>query len=230
MKKKTRILPGNNRIIYQNNLFYAQNYPAYQGPFKAYPGRARLESRGWVWACALLCLTVIAAGVYGGILFCYGQREPLGSKGNPAGIGQAFLIESEEQVGATDEMVRCKSKITLTQAIRGDAAAQIIAQLPEGHKLKPTGAQEYYIAKFKIQLLESNGGSGVQYSSIFFDAMNQRAEKYRDWIDGISGNFPLAATGEESEGIIIFLVEKQDDPVILYKAAENQYYYFRPGI
>lgn len=231
MTNKIKKQPVDNRMIDKkpaHNVFY---YPAYQGPSGVYPGSAGKESRSWIAACLLLCLAIVAAGVCGGLVFRFGQKELLGSEKNPAGIGQAFFMESREQVGSSDRMAECRSRITLTQAVRGDAAAKIIANLPGADKPPLLGEnQEYYIAKFKIELLESDAPHGIQYSSIFFDAMNQHDEKYVEWMDDIAGNFPVADTGESSEGMIVFVVEKDDDPIILYKAAEDRYYYFRPGI
>ena len=60
--------------------------------------------------------------------------------------------------------------------------------------------------------------------------MNQHDEKYMEWMDDIEGNFPVADMGEASEGMIVFVVEKDDDPIILYKASEDHYYYFHPGV
>ena len=227
MKKQ----PDHNRFkdsALQDGVF---RYPPYQGTSGVYPVSVDKESRGWIAVCLLLCLAIVTAGVCGGLVLRYTQqRNPLGSEKNPAGIGQAFFIESQEQVGSSDQMAECKSRITLMQVVRGDAAANLIAGLPGNSKPRLEKNQEYYIAKFKIELLESTASHGIRYSSIFFDAMNQHDEKYMEWMDDIEGNFPVADMGEASEGMIVFVVEKDDDPVILYKASEDHYYYFHPGV
>ena len=227
---KTKYPLEKNQFFHTEQKNCPLHYPAYQGPGGVYPGGANRESRGWIAACVLLCVAIVAAGVCGGLIFRFGQTGPLGSEKNPAGIGQAFIIESREQVGSSDQMAECRSRITMTQAVRGEAAAKLIAGLPDVQKPRLNEHQEYYVAKFKIELLESDAANGIRYSSIFFDAMNQRDEKYAEWLDDIDGNFPVADTGEVSEGIIVFVVEKDDDPIILYKAAEGRYYYFHPGV
>ncbi len=228
---------SDNRLQYRDNTapssFYPPStlfYPAYRGPSGLYPGGLpKREGRGWIFAGVLLCLAILAAGVAGGLYLRQDPSAPLGTEQNPAGVGQTFLIDSEEQVGATDQMARCKSKITLTQAIRGDAAAKIVDGLG-GAKPPLAPGEEYYVARFCIELLESSASGRVRYSSIYFDAKDQNNEKYLEWMDDISGNFPALPAGGKSDGIIVFVVQKGDRPVILYKAAENRFYYFYPNI
>lgn len=137
----------------------------------------------------------------------------LGSRLNPYSIGDTATFDGTETLFDT-----YKAKIQLKKVIRGDSAMDIIANANNLNAL-PADDQEYLLAKFEIDALESLDDAKIEISAANFELVSEDGIKYDTFVT-ISGLEPRLTTmypGNKQEGYAYFIVSKKDkNPKIVF--------------
>lgn len=130
----------------------------------------------------------------------------LGSRLNPYSIGETATFDGTETLFDT-----YKARIKLKKVIRGDSAMDIIANANNLNAL-PADDQEYLLAKFEIDALESLENAKIEISAANFELVSGDGIKY-DTLVTVAGLEPRLTTmypGNKQEGYAYFIVSKKD--------------------
>lgn len=137
----------------------------------------------------------------------------LGSRLKPHPVGATVTFDGMETLFDT-----YKANITLKEVIRGDTALNIIANANNLNQL-PVDDQEYLLAKFEVDALESLDDSKIEISAANFELVSEDGIKYDTFIS-VSGLEPKLTTmypGNKQEGYAYFIVNKKDkNPKIVF--------------
>lgn len=137
----------------------------------------------------------------------------LGSRLNPYSIGDTATFDGTETLFDT-----YKAKIKLKKVIRGDSAMDIIANANNLNAL-PADDQEYLLAKFEIDALESLDDAKIEISAANFELVSEDGIKYDTFVT-VAGLEPKLTTmypGNKQEGYAYFIVNKKDkNPKIVF--------------
>ena len=130
----------------------------------------------------------------------------LGSRLNPYPVGNTATFDGTDTLFDT-----YKAKIKLKKVIRGDSAMDIIANANNLNELPPDD-QEYLLAKFEVEALESLDDSKIEISAANFELVSENGIKYNTFVT-VSGLEPRLTTmypGNKQEGYAYFIVNKKD--------------------
>lgn len=137
----------------------------------------------------------------------------LGSRLNPYPVGATATFDGTETLFDT-----YKAKIKLKKVIRGDSAMDIIANANNLNELPPND-QEYLLAKFEVEALESMDDTKIEISAANFELVSEDGIKYDTFVT-ISGLEPRLTTmypGNKQTGYAYFIVDKKDkNPKIVF--------------
>lgn len=137
----------------------------------------------------------------------------LGSRLNPHPVGTTVTFDGMETLFDT-----YKANITLKEVIRGDTALNIIANANNLNQI-PKEDQEYLLAKFEVDALESLDDSKIEISAANFELVSEDGIKYDTFIT-VSGLEPKLTTmypNNKQEGYAYFIVNKKDkNPKIVF--------------
>ena len=137
----------------------------------------------------------------------------LGSRLNPYPVGDTATFDGTDTLFDT-----YKAKIKLKKIIRGDSAMDIIANANNLNAL-PAADQEYLLAKFEIDALESLDDAKIEISAANFELVSEDGIKYDTFVT-ISGLEPRLTTmypGNKQVGYAYFIVNKKDkNPKIVF--------------
>ncbi|MDD6175760.1 MAG: hypothetical protein PUC59_08395 [Firmicutes bacterium] len=208
-------------------------------PFSAYsPSETYLpqpvrssETRWFAWsvvfgAAVLLGSVLLGFLMHDGrILLPPGSVTQPGSRENPVSTGGKCTIESLEK-DMDGSYFHCRSIWALQQVLRGqeafDCLSEKIENLPE-----PENGMEYLVLQFSVTLLNASGRADVQFSTRYFDAVDDSGSETIEWVSSLPETLPFVAVDQSVDGMLAMQVQKGDVPLLFYQAAKDKYYYFR---
>lgn len=133
-------------------------------------------------------------------------KAALGSRLNPYAVGDIATFDGTETLFDT-----YKATLRLLKVIRGDTAMDIIANASNLNEL-PEDDQEYLLAKFKINTLNSLDDAKIEISAANFELVSEDGIKYDNFVT-VSGLEPRLTTmhpGDTRVGYAYFIVDKKD--------------------
>lgn len=164
--------------------------------------------------------TALQAVVFALILACSdggsdgGPSEPgpiLGTRDNPANIGQAVVVETESIFG------NATMTLTVTEVISGQEALDIILAANQFNDV-PEPGWEYKMVKVRVMVLESDE-VGFDMNHAVWEAVSQDGVVYNNFV-AVSGVEPDLRTtifeGGTHQGFTYFIVREEDHPFALF--------------
>lgn len=149
--------------------------------------------------------------------------EKIGSKSKPAKLNESIVVNELQY----DDY---KIEITLTEFKTGNNAWSIIKSSDTNKELKKAkNSQEYALAKLKIKVLETENDKGVQFSSYDFDFVSKSGITYNN-ISAFGMDdmfcFKKVYKGATVENYIFTLIEKDDEPFIVFNGSSDNNIWF----
>ncbi len=131
---------------------------------------------------------------------------------NPLKLNETGYFDGEKSYS-----YNFKVELTMTEVVRGEEAAALVAQGNKYNKPAPEG-KEYMLVKFKIKALESKDDEKVDISNALFDFVSASGVMYDDYtsITGLKPELPEMYVGAEKEGWAYQLIDKGDTPSIVF--------------
>ncbi|WP_455716349.1 hypothetical protein [Anaerosporobacter sp.] len=147
----------------------------------------------------------------------------IGSRLNPIALGTTTTFDGMDTLFDT-----YRAQVTLKEVIRGDAAMDIVAKANKLNVL-PADDEEYLLAKFEINALESLDNAKIEISAANFELVSEDGIKYDDFVT-IAGLEPTLSDiypGSKQEGYAYFFVKKNDlNPKIVFLERNNHGLWF----
>jgi len=152
------------------------------------------------------------------------ETEVYGTKKSPAGVGEKYKVTREDWLNGQTTL-----EIELTEVISGDEAWNIVKNANMFND-EPLEGKEYILAKFKIQILDSEEDP-FELNHSYFSVISGEGIEYTDFIS-VSGLEPdLRADvyiGAIHEGWTYFLVDKDDnDPLAVFDRKYDSEIWFK---
>lgn len=147
----------------------------------------------------------------------------IGSRLNPIAIGVTTTYDGLDTLFDT-----YKAQITLKEVVRGDAAMDIVAKANELNEL-PADDEEYLLAKFEVNALESLDNAKIELSPANFELVSEDGIKYDTFVTilGLEPTLTDMYPGSKQEGYAYFVVKKNDlNPEIVFLERNNNGLWF----
>lgn len=149
--------------------------------------------------------------------------EELGTRKNPAGIGETFKVTRDDWLDGSATI-----EIELTEVISGEEAWNMVKSGNRFNDEPPEG-KEYMLAKFKISVIDAEE-EPFDLNHAYFDVVSGGGIEYTDFIS-VSGLEPdLRAdiyTGATHEGWTYFLVDTDDNPLAVFDRKDDSEIWFK---
>lgn len=129
---------------------------------------------------------------------------------DPAPIGATVRYngESYSNPAVTD--------LTVTSVIRGDAAWSMVREFNR-YNDAPTANQEYIIVSVHANAISSTNDQQAELSDYQFVFVSASGVEYKDsYTSGITPELTNLYPGAECEGVIVGLIDKGDEPLMVY--------------
>lgn len=148
------------------------------------------------------------------------EAEYPATRDNPAPIGATVRYDGSSYY---NESVM---DLTVTQVLRGDAAWEMVRSFNR-YNDEPASNQEYVVVYVHTAAIESLDGKAADISDYDFSFISQTGVQYdHTSVAGVSPELKSLFEGAEYEGLVIGLVEKDDQPLLVYLPSSDQPLWF----
>ncbi len=140
-----------------------------------------------------------------------------GTRANPYLLNEKATFD-----GSKSYFNNYKIELTMTEVVRGDEAAQLVADGNQFNDIAPEG-KEYILVKFKIKALSSKDDAKIDINESLFDFISATGVSYDDFISvaGLTPELTDLYAGGEEEGYTYQLIDKGDNPYVVFLDYEN---------
>ena len=136
--------------------------------------------------------------------------EYAATRKDPAPIGATVRYDGSSYSN------ECVTDLTITSVIRGDAAWQMVHKFNRWND-QPTSEQEYIIVNVKTAAISSENDQQAELDDYDFVFVSKQGMEYpRESVSGITPELTNLYPGAEHEGLVIGLINKGDEPCLVY--------------